>query len=560
MPMRITPGRLLLAALALATTAAARPEREARFDWFEYRGVEPGPAMPAGSYRNPILSGFYSDPSLLRVGGDFYLVNSTFSWFPGIPVFHSRDLVHWRQIGNAIDRPTQLDFSRLGMSRGIYAPAITQHDGRFFIVTTCVDCGGNFVITARDPAGPWSDPVWLKDVEGIDPSLFFDEDGSAWIANNRGPQGKPLYEGHRAIWLQRFDPVKLQTTGTPKLVVNGGVDIAAKPVWIEGPHLFKQDGHYYLSAAEGGTSVNHSQVIFRADRVDGPYVPAPASVNPILTQRDLDPARPHPVTSAGHADMVRLADGSWWAAFLATRPYAGDLYNTGRETFLLPVTWRDGWPVILPKGRPVPTFVARPPLPLDAAPPTSGSFTARDEFDGSRLDAKWMMMRTPKDRWWRLGGGALWLQARGVGFGTAGQPSLVARRQQHADAIATTSLTFSPDEGAAAGLALVQNDDFFLASGLTREHGQLRIALWRRAGAEQPARGVEVANVPIAWRAGTPVRLRVHARGGRYDFDYALGGGGWRTLAHDVDGTNLSTAKAGGFVGTMIGPFAQGPR
>ena len=556
MPMRIRLGRLLLAALALATTAAARPAPEARFDWLEYRGVEPGPATPAGSYRNPILSGFYSDPSVLRVGGDFYLVNSSFSWFPGIPVFHSRDLVHWRQIGNAIDRPTQLDFSRLGMSRGIYAPAITAHDGRFFIVTTCVDCGGNFVITARDPAGPWSDPVWLKAVDGIDPSLFFDEDGRAYILNNGPPAGPPRYDGHRAIWIQEFDRDTKQTIGPRTVLVDGGADPSKNPIWIEGPHLFRKDGWYYLNAAEGGTAEGHSQVIFRSRSLRGPYLPGPN--NPILTQRDLDPARSQPVTSAGHADMVRLGDGSWWAAFLATRPYQGDLYNTGRETFLLPVTWSDGWPVILPKGQPVPTFVTRPPLPLDAAPPTTGSFAARDEFDGAVLGKNWVMMRTPKDRWWRLGCGALWLQARSVGFGTAGQPSLIARRQQHADTTAETSLVFSPDEGGAAGLACVQSDDFFLASGLTREHGQVRVKLWRRAGAEQPANGVEVASVSVAWRAGTPVRLRVHARGGRYDFDYALGRGGWQPLAHDVDATNLSTAKAGGFVGTMIGPFARG--
>ena len=555
MPKRVTTGLVAFAALALC--AAAPPEGEARFDWLDYRGVEPGPAAGQGEYRNPILAGFYPDPSVLRVGSDFYLVNSTFSWFPGIPVFHSRDLVHWRQIGNAIDRPAQLDFSGLAMSRGIFAPAIAHHAGRFFIITTCIDCGGNFVITAANPAGPWSDPVWLKDVDGIDPSLFFDDDGSAWIVNNRPPEGKPLYEGHRAIWVQRFDPVASRTVGPAKLVVNGGVDLAASPVWIEGPHIFKRDGRYYLSAAEGGTSVNHSQVVFAADRPDGPYTPAPPTVNPILTQRDLDPARTRPITSAGHADLVRLADGRWWAVFLATRPYAGDLYNTGRETFLLPVTWRDGWPSILAKGQPIPTSVPRPALPASPAPPTTGSFTARDEFDGAALDRRWMVMRTPKVPWWRLAGGSLWLQARPVGFGTAGQPSLVARRQQHADATVSTSFVFSPREGAAAGLALVQNDDFFLASGLTREHGEVRVALWRRAGAAQPADGTELASRPVAWRPGVPVRLRVHARGGRYDFDYALGQGAWQPLAHDVDGTNLSTAEAGGFVGTMIGPFAR---
>ncbi|HWI85246.1 MAG TPA: glycoside hydrolase family 43 protein, partial [Sphingomonas sp.] len=260
--------------MATGSLAAAKV---ALFDRVSYEGHEPGPAPQSGKYRNPILAGYYPDPSVVKVGADFYLVNSTFSWFPGIPVWHSRDLVHWRQIGNAISRPEQLNFTGITMSHGVFAPAISYHDGRFFIVNTCVECGGNFVVTARDPKGPWSQPVWLKDVGGIDPSIFFDDDGSAWLVNNDGPEGAPRYDGHRAIWLHRFDPGTLQTRGTPRVIVDGGVDPSKKPIWIEGPHLFKKDGAYYLMAAEGGTSTGHSEVIFRADRIEGPYVPAPPS-------------------------------------------------------------------------------------------------------------------------------------------------------------------------------------------------------------------------------------------------------------------------------------------
>jgi len=524
----------------------------ARFDWVEYQGIEKTAAPLAAGYANPILAGFYPDPSIVKVGADFYLVNSTFSWFPGIPVWHSRDLVHWRQIGNAIDRPEQLKFAGLGMSKGVFAPAISHHDGRFYIVNTCVDCGGNFVITARDPKGPWSDPVWLKDVGGIDPSLFFDPDGSAWLVNNDVPKGTSRYEGHRAIWLHRFDPKTLQTTGEAKVIIDGGVDPAAKPIWIEGPHLFKKDGVYYLMAAEGGTSDQHSEVIFRSDRVDGPYVPAPRSVNPILTQRDLDPARAQPVTSSGHADLVQLDDGGWWAVFLATRPYAGDFYNTGRETFLLPVTWADGWPTILPHGTPIPYVAKAPPLQVDSAPPTTGSFVLRDEFDGAKLAPYWMMMRAPAGA--TLSGGALRLEVRPERIGDGKFPSFVARRQQNMEAIVSTAVSFVPADGEEAGLAAVQNDNFFLAVGLTRADGKLSVRVSRRAGASDPAGGMTVASTSVP--AG-PIRLRIHARGGRYDFDYAAKTGGWKTVARDVDATNLSTAKAGGFVGTLIGPYAQ---
>jgi len=526
----------------------------ARFDWVEYHGVEPGPAPAAGEYRNPILGGFYPDPSVVRVGGDFYLVNSTFSWFPGIPVWHSRDLVHWRQIGNAISRPGQLDFTGLGMSRGVFAPAISHHDGRFYIVNTCVDCGGNFVITAREPKGPWSQPVWLKNVGGIDPSLFFDDDGSAWLVHNWAPKEKPRYSGHTAIWLHRFDPRTLQTVGDPTMIVDAGVNPSQNPVWIEGPHLFKKDGVYYLMAAEGGTSEQHSEVIFRSDKVEGPYVPAPASVNPILTQRDLDPGRSNPITSSGHADLVKTAGGDWWAVFLATRPYQGDLYNTGRETFLLPVSWHDGWPTILPHKAAIPTITKAPSLPRDTAPPTAGSFVSRDEFAGSALAPEWMMMRTPATSWWRLEKGALVLPARNERLGDGKQPSFIARRQQNTDAIVTTALNFAPAEGEEAGLAALQNDDDFLAVSLARFDGKLIVRVTRRAGTSEPADGIIVASKPVAQG---PIQLRIHARGGRYDFDYALRPGQWQPVAHDVDGTNLSTAKAGGFVGTLIGPFAQ---
>jgi len=542
-------------ALALAGTAPAQAG-EARFAWFEYSGTDGGPLAP-GEFRNPVLAGFYPDPSVVRVGEDYYLVNSTFTWFPGIPVFHSRDLVNWRQIGNAIDRPDVLDFKDLTVSRGVFAPAIAWHDGTFYIVNTCVDCGGNFVITAKDPAGPWSDPVWLPTVEGIDPSLFFDDDGSAWLINNRAPAGGSTYDGHRALWIERFDPVGLRMMGDPKMVVDGGIDLSKKPVWIEGPHIYQRNGKYYLSAAEGGTSVNHSQVILRADRVDGPYTPAPPAANPILTQRDLPADRPNPVSAAGHADIVKLPDGGFAAIFLATRPYdyAEDFYNIGRETFLLPVDWSGEWPVILAKGLPIP-LVAQAPLPAEAgAAPMTGSFTAREEFGRADLGPEWMTMRGLVP--YALDRGELVLAPGRDGLGDLGKPAFVARRQQHNEAVAETEIRFEPAEGEMAGLAALQNDDYFLTLALVRENGRTLVRVARRAGPSDPRAGATVAEAPLEVQG--PVRLRLSVDGGRYRFDYAVDAT-WQTLAADVDGTHLSTATAGGFVGTMIGPFAQGPR
>lgn len=530
----------------------------ARFDWLDYRGADPLPTAGPGEYRNPILQGFYPDPSITRVGDDYYLVTSTFAWFPGLPVFHSRDLVNWTQIGNAIDRPDQLDFGTLGLSRGVFAPAIEHRDGTFYIVNTCVDCGGNFVITARDPKGPWSDPVWLPEIEGgIDPSIFFDEDGSAWILNNGPPPGEPLYEGHRAIWIQRFDPQALKMVGPRTLLVNGGVDPSTKPIWIEGPHIYRVNGFYYLIAAEGGTAEGHSQVVLRSRTVTGPYVPF--SGNPILTQRDLPRDRQSPITSAGHADFVRTPSGEWWATFLAVRPYADDYYNTGRETFLMPVRWEGGWPRITDPGQTIPWTARRPKLPPQPTPPipTNGPFEVREDFSSPELPPHWMMMRNPRERWWSIDDGELRLQARPVALGDNGNPSLLARRQQHMNATATTIVRFSPESPTGeAGLTALQSDDYWYFLGVGQQDGRPVVRLRRRAGEEEPRTGTVLQQVELPVPPGSPVQLRIDARGAEYDFSWSADGKTWNALAQGADGTILSTKRAGGFVGAVFGLHA----
>jgi alpha-N-arabinofuranosidase len=560
-------GVLMAALLGVAAcvstppTAAGPRPGHAEFDWFEYEGRDPvfeqDQAGP-DEYQNPILAGFYPDPSITRVGDDYYLVNSTFAYFPGIPVFHSKDLVSWTQIGNVIDRPSQLNFDGLGISRGVFAPSIEHHDGRFYVVNTCVDCGGNFVATATNPAGPWSDPVWLPEIDGIDPSLFFDEDGKAYIVNNGPPVGEPLYDGHRALWIQEFDPASLRMVGPRTMIVNGGVDLAQRPVWIEGPHVFRRNGSYYLIAAEGGTGAQHSQVVFRGQSVRGPWIPY--SGNPILTQRHLDPARPFPVTSAGHADFVQMPDGEWWATFLATRPYRGNLYNTGRETFLMPVRWVDGWPVIAAGTETVPYAHRRPALAAQQAPvPTSGNFTVRDSFDDASLAPYWTFIRTPRERWYDLASnaGALTIRARGDRIGMLAQPSFIGRRQQHAFMSASTAMRFAPAHaGEEAGLLAIQSDDHYYFLGVAFENGRGVVRLRRRAGAEESPDGTVVAAADLPVPSGATIRLRIDARGDRYDFLYSVGADEWTPLFRDADGTVLSTEVAGGFVGTMIGMYA----
>src|SRR5690242_12226397 len=538
---------------------------DARFDWFEYAGddsvyhaIRPSP----NEYVNPILPGFYPDPSIVRAGDDYYLVTSSFSYFPGIPIFQSRDLVHWTQVGHVLDRPTQLALDGRGISQGIYAPTIRYHDGTFYLITTCAGCGGNFIVTATNAAGPWSEPIWLRDVDGIDPSIFFDDDGHAYIVNNGPPPEPPRYSGHRAIWMQGYGVQSRQMIGPRTLLVNGGVDITKKPIWIEAPHILKVGGRYYLICAEGGTAAQHSEVVFRSDSVRGPYVPY--SGNPILTQRQLSPSRPAPVTSTGHADFVETPQGEWWAVFLGVRPYGPDLTNIGRETFMLPVRWRDSWPGILDDSATVPYVNRNPRLPPNdkAAVPTSGNFTLRDEFDGLQLSASWMTIRTPREDWFDLSSapGELTIHARSVKLGEREHPAFIGRRQQHATATATTLMRYTPRRaGEIAGIVAFQSDSFYYFLGRTLHDQKPVVQLVRRAGTMDEGREVVIAESPLSRNHGDSLYLRIRARGGQYDFFYAERPNEWRPVALRVDGTILSTHVAGGFVGTVIGMYVYAP-
>jgi xylan 1,4-beta-xylosidase len=548
---RMKAGMLLLCAMFAAPAFARQP---VLFDWFEYRGNDAvfETPLPPGSYRNPVLAGFHPDPSITRAGERFYLVTSSFAFFPGIPVFESTDLVHWRQIGNVIDRPSQLDFDGLGMSRGVFAPSIDHHDGMFYVVNTAVDSGGNFIVTATDPAGPWSDPVWLSTIGGIDPSLFFDDDGRAYLLNNDAPAGAPRYDGHRAIWMQAFDIEKMQPFGPRKVLIDGGVDPSTNPIWIEGPHIYKRDGWYYLSCAEGGTGPQHSQVILRSRKVWGPYTPY--EKNPILTQRDLPADRAHPITNAGHADLVEGLDGRWWATFLASRNYGEVHYNTGRETFLLPVEWKDGWPVILEPGRRIPYVAPGPGFMSRAATqaPSTGNFTWRDEFDSPTLGRAWMHVRVPKQPWVDLSGhpGQLAIRPLPEALDTLRNPAFLARRQQHATFEASTALQVPAEAGTEAGIAAFQNETHWYFLGVRRKGKGIELFLEKSS-----SEGRHIVATK-ALQAADALKLKIAGD----ERDYAFGfdaGMGWQWLKQDEDGTVLSTDVAGGFIGAVVGPHAR---
>jgi len=544
-----------LAAAVLPIAGLAAPV--ARFASVAYEALEPARA-PAETFRNPVLPGFQPDPSIVGVGEDFYLVNSTFAWFPGIPIYHSRDLVNWRLIGHAIDRPGMLDFAGLSIDGdGVYAPAIEWHAGKFYIFNTCVRCGGriggNFYLTATNPAGPWSDPVPL-DFDGIDPSLFVDDDGSAWLVNNGPPVGTPRYEGHRAIWIQAFDLAAGELVGPRKPLVDGGVDPARNPIWAEGPHIYKVDGWYYLMAAEGGTADQHSQTIYRSRRPDGPYQPGP--LNPILTQRDLPADRPNRVEATGHADLVRLDDGSWWGVFLATRPFAGQSTLLGRETWLLPVEWADGWPRFLDPGEAVPAVVRSPAMP-------ASEVTDRSRWDDRFhvLSGEWLRMRNPAEQpWFALGADGLRLTARADAAGGVGQPAFLGRRLRHPAATYTSRLAFEPAaDGDFAGLLALIDENHFLAVGVEQVRGARMLTVRQRSAAEQGEAGEVIASAPLAHRGELELSLAID-RGTANLAWRPAGADAWQPLAEDVDVEHMSSIHSGLFTGVVVGPYAFSPQ
>ena len=389
------------------------------------------------TFKNPILSGFHPDPSICRVGDEYYMVNSSFEWFPGIPIYKSKDLINWKLIGYGVTRPEQMQFADgLQDSRGIYAVTIRHHDGLFYLITTCVQCGGNFYITAKDPAGPWSDPVWLHS-QGIDPSLFWDEDGKCYYVGHGNMSGKNDWPDKNGAWLQELDTKQGKLVGKRVQLTHGH---ASNARWTEGPHIYKINGKYMLLVAEGGTGYFHSVTVFHSDSIWGPYIPDHA--NPVLTHRHL--GKDSYIHSVGHADLVQTQNGEWWAVSLAKRHFDGYTY-LARETFLTPVEFQklEGvkWetPIFNPGKGGVPEVCKRPNLPWSPVEKTP----VRDNFDADKLALEWNFLRTPMEKWYELKDGHLALELRPQVADSLVNPSLVARRIEHIAFTASAKMKFS---------------------------------------------------------------------------------------------------------------------
>jgi alpha-N-arabinofuranosidase len=480
-------------------------------------------------YRNPVLPGFYPDPSVCRVGSDYYLATSSFEYFPGVPIFHSRDLVHWRQLGYCLSRRSQLPLAGVASSRGIWAPTLRYRDGIFYLTTTNVSAGGNFIVTAHDPRGPWGDPIPVAQ-EGIDPSLFFQDDGTV------------IYTSSSDGALQsRIDVTTGKLLSEPKLVWGG-----SGGQYPEGPHLYFRQGWYYLLLSEGGTEYGHMVTVARSRSPWGPF--EPCARNPLLTHRSFR----SPIQAVGHADLVETPDGQWFAVFLGARPNGyPPCYHLGRETFLSPVTWDDdGFPVIGHNGRVA--LEMETPLALEPASDEEPC----DDFSSKTLALCWNFLRNPDPELYSLDERPGYLRLRGSAYGLddAASPAWVGRRQCHFVLRAATCLEFQPEtDGEEAGLVVRMNERHHYEIFVTLRAGQPSVVLRRRIGSLR----AEVASCTLSPSEASRLVLAVETDRHRYVFFYGHSKNALRPLG-EGETRYLSTEVAGGFTGVYFAMYAIG--
>jgi alpha-N-arabinofuranosidase len=463
------------------------------------------------------------------VGSDFYLVTSSFEYFPGVPIFHSRDLVHWRQIGHCLNRPSQLPLGGAKASGGIWAPTLRYHDGIFYLTTTNVSGDGNFIVTARDPEGPWSDPIPVGQ-PGIDPSLFFDDDGSAIYSTSSG-----------GALQSRIDVTTGKLLSEPR-VVWGGTGGQCP----EGPHLYLRDGWYYLLLSEGGTEYGHMVTMARSRSAWGPF--EPCARNPLLTHRSLR----SPIQAVGHADLVETADGQWFAVFLGVRPNGyPPCYHLGRETFLSPATWEDdGFPAIGHQGRV--GLDMETPLALESV----SEAQPRDDFTSSTLALCWNFLRNPDPGLYSLDQRSGYLRLRGSvhGLDDVASPAWVGRRQCHLAVRAATCVEFQPAaEREEAGLVVRMNERHHYEVFQTLRAGQPSVVLRRRIGSLR----AEVASRSLSPSETSRLVLAVEADRDRYVFCCGPSENDLRPLG-EGETRYLSTEVASGFTGVYFAMYATG--
>ena len=518
---------------------------------------------------NPILPGFYPDPSICRVGEDYYMITSSFSLFPGIPIFHSTDLAHWEQIGHVLDRKSQLHVTADHMTAGIMAPTLRYRNGTYYVIGTNFSDRGNFIVTATDPRGPWSDPHWLSDGPGIDPSLFFDDDGKAYFTGTRRDVREDGTLGDQVIWISEIDLVNMRLVGERPTIWGGALKHCASP---EAPHLYQKDGYYYLVIAEGGTEHFHAVTVARSQSVFGPY--EGYAGNPIMTHRHL--GKHYPICNVGHADFVELPNGEWYAVMLASRLIGGYHKNLGRETFIAPMAWEDGWPVISPGTGKVEQSYPAPELPAFTPKPVP----VRDDFDQDKLGMDWIFFGTPYEDFYSLTDSRLSMRLLPRAMSpevkkidvtasavdkTVPNLSFIGRRQRHVNFRVSAKMNFHANsEHETAGLVVMQacNHQFRLERAMEDGKQILRLIQCTSELNGYPhephfqfvTTETELARASVE---GDDIILGIRVRGQSHSFSFGYAEGKLQPLYDGADGTKINPESVGGMVGTCIGMFAS---
>ena len=517
--------------------------------------------------KNPIIPGFYPDPSICRAGDDYYLVCSSFELSPGIPLFHSRDLANWEQLCYVLTPQNGFYVDKNCGNGGVMAPTIRYYNGTFYIINCNFSDRGNFIVTAKNPAGPWSAPHFLDDVPGIDASIFFDTDGTCYIMGtaNIWPDGKGGMR--QGIWAAEYDIENFRLISEPVALWGGAMAGVASP---ESPHIYHIGDWYYLLIAEGGTEMYHSATIARSRTPLGTYEGNPS--NPILTVRHM--GKKALIQNAGHADLIDTASGEWYAVFLASRLIGGVSKNLGRETFIVPVEWEDEWPLFSPETGKVEWEY---PLPKNIAWSPVGKKPVREKFDSGKLGLDWCFWGSHGDRFAVHTEKGLELPCLKEALADPLRPmsmeaerpqnnslAFVCRRRLTPHCRFSCRMRFVPMENESAGIAVVQAMNHQLHFALVRKEGQTVLELVQYTadyelppyipGFTSTTNKKVLASVP--WEREEIV-LEMELDENRYIFRCGAEENGLIELAC-ADGAVINPEKVGCMVGEVIGLYASG--
>lgn len=502
---------------------------------------------------NPVLCGFHPDPSILRVEDDYYIAVSTFEWFPGVLIYHSRDMRHWRYITSALTRVSQLDMRGIRSSEGVWAPCLSYCDGRFYLIYTIVHQWGydgprdlhNYLVTSEDITGSWSEPVYLNS-SGFDPSMFHDEDGKHWLLNMRWDHriGHNSFSG---ILLQEFDEKKNQLIGKPCLIFKG-----TELGLVEGPHLYKRNGYYYLMTAEGGTRFAHAVTLARSKDIEGPYELHPQ--NPVLTSSGSPNAK---LQKAGHGSLVETREGEWYMAHLCGRPLPSrGRCILGRETAIQKVVWKeDDWLYLEQGGRAPIEKVQAPNLPLVVWE----KLPEMDDFNRKELGYPYQSLRVPlTEESMSLSERPGYLRLKGrESLGSCYDQSLVARRQQAFSYDAETALEFQPDTfQQMAGLVVLYDINNFFYCNVTWEEELGKVLT---VSACSKGRYTVLSISPVALNEIERVYIKAEMRYDQLRFLYSLDGESWNQIGGYFDSSILSDdyMEPVQFTGAFVGLCCQ---